>query len=114
MQSSRQRHLSTGADAPPPVRGPHPGEVELPVPWWREQMVWLVISGPLIVVIAGFVTLWIALRVNDPIVSDDPAHAAGGAHGTVAAKHLMPALSGRNHAATPSQDVPAPARGTGN
>ena len=29
-------------------------------PWWRYGMVWLVISGPLMVVVASFVSAWLA------------------------------------------------------
>ena len=38
-------------------------------PWYREPWPWLLISGPLVVVIAGFVTLWLAIRSNDGLVS---------------------------------------------
>ena len=31
------------------------------VPWWKFGHVWLVIAGPLIVIVAGFVTLWLAI-----------------------------------------------------
>lgn len=54
-------------------------------PWWRHGMVWLVISGPAAVVIAGFATLFIALAYPDPVL---PTHAA-------------PAVQARNHAASP-------------
>ena len=37
-------------------------------PWWRHGMVWLVISGPAVVVIAGFATLAIALTYPDPLL----------------------------------------------
>ena len=43
---------------------------EKPMPWWRYGHVWLLISGPLVVVIAGFVTLAIALVCPDPVLSD--------------------------------------------
>jgi hypothetical protein len=55
-------------------------------------MVWLVISGPLIVVIAGLATAVIAIRGADPIVS------AAGADQPQA----RPAVQARNHAATPA------------
>lgn len=54
-------------------------------PWWRHGMVWLVISGPAAVVIAGFATLWIALVYPDPVLPT----------------HVAPAVQARNHAASP-------------
>lgn len=63
----------------------------LPVkPWWRYGMVWLVISGPAIVVVAGIVTAVIAVRGADPVLDTRADRAT----------HL-PAVQGRNHAATP-------------
>jgi hypothetical protein len=53
-------------------------------------MVWLVISGPAAVVVAGFATLAIAILNPDPVIA--PAAAADAAH--------APAVQGRNHAAT--------------
>ena len=34
-------------------------------PWWRFGHVWLVLSGPLLVVIASLVSGWIAFQGND-------------------------------------------------
>ena len=34
-------------------------------PWWRFGHVWLVFSGPLLVVIASLVSGWIAFQGND-------------------------------------------------
>jgi uncharacterized protein len=59
-------------------------------PWWRHGMVWLVISGPAAVVVAGFATLAIAILNPDPLIVQGPA--ADAAH--------APAVQGRNHAAT--------------
>lgn len=42
-----------------------------PQPWWRFGHVWLVIAGPVIVVIAGFVTLWLAISRPDPVMAED-------------------------------------------
>ncbi len=38
-------------------------------PWYRYPMVWLVIGGPAIVVVAGIVTAVIAYRGADPVVT---------------------------------------------
>lgn len=43
-------------------------EVRPVLPWWRVPMVWLVLSGPAIVVVAGIATAVIAVRGADPVV----------------------------------------------
>ncbi len=69
---------------PQPVR-----DVSNP-PWWRVGMVWLVLAGPLAVVVAGLVTLAIALKSAEPVLhADDGGRFAD-----------RPAVQGRNHAAT--------------
>ena len=76
-------------------------------PWWRYGHVWLVISGPAVVVVAAFVTAWIAVRSPDPVVADDYYRRGMEINKTLnQQKGLMPALQGRNHAATPV--VPPP------
>ncbi len=40
-------------------------------PWYREPGPWLLMAGPLIVVVASFITLWLAIRSNDGLVSED-------------------------------------------
>ena len=60
-------------------------------PWWRFPMVWLVIGGPAVVVLASFATLTLALLNPDPVISLPSA----------SSKTEMPAVQGRNHAATP-------------
>lgn len=40
-------------------------------PWYKERWPWILISGPAIVIVAGFVTLWLAIVSNDGLVSDD-------------------------------------------
>jgi hypothetical protein len=79
-------------------------------PWWRYPLVWMVISGPACVVVAGFATLWIAIKIPDPVVSEDYYREGLEINRTLVDKKLMPALVGRNHAATPGDDVPLPAR----
>ena len=64
-----------------------------PLPWWRVRMVWLVLGGPLLVVLASVVTLGIALTHPDPVLVA-PA-------GATAAD--TPAVQARNHAATPQR-----------
>ena len=74
-----------------------------PRPWWRYGMVWMVVSGPLVVVIAGIATAVIAYRGADPVVRDVPVMQGGSA-----TMDLQPAVAGRNHAATGV--VPLPSR----
>lgn len=71
-----------------------------PKPWWNERTMWLVVGGPLTVVVAGFVTLFIALRYPDPVL--DTTSQAGTAEkaGPVS---MQPAVKARNHAATGGQ-----------
>lgn len=38
-------------------------------PWYRIGMVWLVLGGPAVVVVAGIVTAVIAYRGADPVVT---------------------------------------------
>jgi uncharacterized protein len=62
-----------------------------PAVWWREPMVWLVVGGPAVVVVAGIVTAVIAVQGADTVIARD-------GETTFAEK---PAVQGRNHAATP-------------
>lgn len=71
---------------------PTPGSDGDAIAWWRLPIVWLVIGGPAVVVVASFVTLALAIRHPDPIVQAPAA----------ASKAELPAVQGRNHAATPS------------
>ncbi|MCM2346002.1 MAG: FixH family protein [Acidovorax soli] len=79
-----------------------------PRPWWKFGHVWLVIAGPVIVVIAGFITLWLAMSRPDPVVEEDYYRKGMEINQTLAQpeKSLAPALKGRNHAATPAVDQP--------
>ena len=40
-------------------------------PWYREPWPWLLMAGPFIVVVAGFVTLAFAIHSADGLVADD-------------------------------------------
>lgn len=77
-------------------------------PWWSYGHVWLIIAGPLIVVIAGFVTLWLAISQPDPVLSEDYYQRGLDINKTLKNGDLSmtPAAKGRNHAATPVQDQP--------
>lgn len=62
-------------------------------PWWRLPIVWMVIGGPVLVVVASFATLTLALRHPDPVLSTEAP----------AGQSQQPAVQARNHAATPSR-----------
>lgn len=77
-------------------------------PWWKFGYVWLLLAGPAIVVVAGFYTLWLAIRTPDPVVDSDYYRKGIEINKTLQAeKSLLPAVTGRNHAVTPAQDQPA-------
>lgn len=40
-------------------------------PWYREPWPWFLMAGPAIVIVAAFVTLWLAIRSSDGLVSED-------------------------------------------
>jgi uncharacterized protein len=40
-------------------------------PWYRHRWPWLLMLGPGIVVVAGFITLWLAVTSDDGLVADD-------------------------------------------
>ncbi|WP_048439368.1 FixH family protein [Caenimonas sp. SL110] len=78
-------------------------------PWWKFGHVWLVIAGPAIVVVAGFVTAFIAVNNPDPVLTGDYFKRADTRIKTVQPA-LAPALQGRNHAATvPAGSAPGSA-----
>ncbi len=62
-----------------------------PAAWWRFPMVWLVLAGPAVVVVASFATLTLAIRNPDPVLVAPAATTAS----------EQPAVQGRNHAASP-------------
>jgi len=79
-----------------------------PEPWWKFGHVWLVIAGPAIVVVAGFVTFAIAARQPDPVVTEDYYRKGVEINQTLqdAESSMSPALKARNHAATPADSQP--------
>lgn len=78
-------------------------------PWWKFGHVWLVIAGPAVVVVAGFVTLYLALRYPDPVIPKDDYRKGLEINRTLAnpSASLAPAVQGRNHAQTGVPVVPA-------
>ena len=70
-----------------------PAQPEPTVAWWRLPIVWLVIGGPALVVVASFITLALAVLNPDPVLATPAAKS----------KAEQPAVQGRNHAATPGR-----------
>ena len=75
--------------------------------WWRVGMVWLVLGGPALVVVASLATAVLAYRGADPVVKQP--HNAGPRllPTTPGADASTPALLARNHAATARAPDPA-------
>jgi hypothetical protein len=40
-------------------------------PWYKEPWPWILMAGPVIVIVAGVITAWLAVISNDGLVSDD-------------------------------------------
>lgn len=40
-------------------------------PWYKEPWPWILMAGPLVVIIAGLATAWLAVRSSDGLVSED-------------------------------------------
>lgn len=78
-------------------------------PWWKFGHVWMVFAGPAVVVVASFITLYLAIKIPDPVVT---SYHQGARPGVVDAAlqpsntNMAPAIQARNHAAT---GVQAPA-----
>jgi hypothetical protein len=69
----------------------------------------MVLGGPAVVVVAGFITLYIAVSNPDPVLNVTPRTAMQERQGITHA----PAMQGRNHAATgelPAAPAVAPAK----
>ena len=76
-------------------------------PWWRFAMVWFVLAGPAVVVVAALATAAVAFRNADTVISEPALPVPpGGATATAAPARsgpTTPALQARNHAATPAR-----------
>jgi hypothetical protein len=76
--------------------------------WWRVPQMWLVVGGPVLVVIASLITAWIAIHNADPVLDKaalerdrQAAMALQGQARADALIKLQPAHQARNHAASP-------------
>jgi hypothetical protein len=73
-------------------------------PWWKHSFVWMIIAGPTIVVIASFVTLYLAMSRPNEIVNEETYRAGKQSDQSIEQRRkdsgMAPAVQGRNHAAT--------------
>jgi len=79
--------------------------------WWQYGHVWLIIAGPAAVVVAGFVTLAIAIKTPDPVLAEDYYKRGLEINKTLAAEkdmQLAPAMQTRNHVVTPKAEPAKP------
>lgn len=87
----------------------NPGlSTQAPVPWWRVGPMWLVVGGPLAVVVAAIATAVIAVNGADPVLDKqayeatlERARQLQGSEREQALIKLQPAHQARNHAASP-------------
>ena len=70
-------------------------------PWWSFGMVWLIIAGPAIVVVAAFITLYLAIAIPDPVLPTEALNPRNAIENqSKLEKAMAPAMQARNHAAT--------------
>lgn len=71
-------------------------------PWWKYGYVWFIIAGPFLVVVAGFITLYLAISRPDPVTDEDYYRKGIEINKTLNEQRdsLAPAGQARNHAAT--------------
>jgi uncharacterized protein len=74
--------------------------------WYTNPFVWLIIGGPLLVVVASFITLYLAIKHPDPAI-DDYYRKGIEINKTLDAQgrdtlteSMAPAIQARNHAQT--------------
>jgi hypothetical protein len=80
--------------------------------WWTFGHMWLVVGGPLVVVVASMVTFYIAARGSDPIVDENYYQSGLDINKTLVRtpQSLAPAIQARNHAATGQVPPSKPAK----
>lgn len=77
-------------------------------PWWKFGHVWMVFAGPAVVVVASFITLYLAIMTPDPVVNSYGQETQSSvAQAQTTSTNMAPAMQARNHAAT---GTPVPAK----
>lgn len=81
---------------------------EVPQKWWKFGHVWMVVGGPAIVIVASFITLYLAVSRPDPVMDENYYQKGIEINKTLGGtpSSAAPAMQARNHAAT---GVPKPA-----
>ena len=70
-------------------------------PWWSFGMVWMIIAGPAVVVVAAFITLYLAITIPDPVLPTEALNPRNAQANKIKLEEAMaPAMQARNHAAT--------------
>ena len=70
-------------------------------PWWSFGMVWMIIAGPAVVVVAAFATLYLAITIPDPVLPTEALNPRNAIENQAKLEAAMaPAMQARNHAAT--------------
>ena len=99
--------MSTAAPAPAMTNA----AARVPQRWYKEPYVWLVVGGPLAVVLASIVTVTLAIRNPDPVLQqpkptlkvESPAKGELSPEQRKAAElSVMPAGQARNHVVSPT------------
>jgi len=80
----------------------NPIALETDRPWWQFGYMWLVVSGPAIVVVASFITMYLAVVGQDPVLDQDYYRKGLELNKALSDNpaSLAPATQARNHAAT--------------
>ena len=86
----------------PPPPALYPPANAATVPWWHVGVMWLVVGGPALVVVASFALLATAVRHADVVVPRVEVRGAKSELPTQSVTPTMPAMQGRNHSATPA------------
>jgi hypothetical protein len=79
-----------------------------PQPWWKFGHVWLVVAGPAVVVVASFITFYLANAGSDTVVDENYYRKGLEINQTLkdTPAGLEPAVKARNHVGTGGQ-IPA-------
>jgi uncharacterized protein len=75
-------------------------------PWWKFGYVWMIIGGPVVVIVASFITLYYAIKIPDPVIENYYVKGMEINKTLEAEENLAPAMKARNHAATGVKEAP--------
>lgn len=74
-------------------------------PWWKFGHVWMIIGGPLVVIVASVFTGYLAMSAPDPVLDEDYYRKGLEINKHISAESpaLAPAVQARNHIGTGGQ-----------